>query len=136
MYEVNINRVVVSGYLTRDPQLYTLPGGEVVCNLRVACNTTNHRVTQDGCKDKVNYFDIKVYGADAENIGHCAHKGNAVMVEGRLDWREWETIEGRQAQSVCILAEALEPLEAVSKDHDVLDVDWDALLASMNVISG
>lgn len=136
MHDININRVVVSGSLTRDPQLYTLPGGETVCNLRVACNTTDHRVTQDGCRDKVNYFDVKVYGADAEAVSHCAHKGNALMVEGRLDWREWETVEGRQVQSVCILAEALEPLEAPSRDEGVLAVDWDSLLASVNVSTG
>lgn len=136
MHAININRVVVSGHLTRNPQLHILPGGRLVCNLRVACNTTDHRVTPDGCRDKVNYFDVKVYGAQARSISSCAHKGQALMVEGRLDWREWETVEGRQVQSVCILAEALESLDAPSRDGDALAFDWDALLTSMNVISG
>jgi single-stranded DNA-binding protein len=56
------------------------------------------------------------------------------MVEGRLDWREWETIEGHPVQSVSILAEVLEPLEnVVNGEDDVLAVDWDALLSSVNV---
>jgi single-strand DNA-binding protein len=134
VYAININRVLVSGNLTRDPQLHTLPGGEVVCNLRVACNTTDHSVAPDRCTDKVNYFDVKVYGAEARSISDRAHKGHPVMVEGRLDWREWETIEGHPVQSVSILAEVLEPLEnVVNGEDDVLAVDWDALLSSVNV---
>lgn len=135
MHAININRVLVSGNLTRDPQLHTLPGGEVVCNLRVACNTTDHSVTPGRCRDKVNYFDVKVYGAEARAVSDRTQKGHPVMVEGRLDWREWETIEGHPAQSVSILAEVLEPLEnkARSDQEDVLAVDWDALLSSMNV---
>jgi len=134
MHAINVNRVVVSGNLTRDPQLHTLPGGEVVCNLRVACNTTNHRVTPAGCQEKVNYFDVKVYGAEAEAVSHRAHKGHPVMVEGHLDWREWETIEGHQAQSVSILADALEHLDdGPHENEDALAVDWDELLSSMNI---
>jgi single-strand DNA-binding protein len=134
MHAINVNRVVVSGNLTRDPQLYKLPSGEVVCNLRVACNTTNHRVTPEGCQEKVNYFDVKIYGAEAEAASHRAHKGHPVMVEGRLEWREWETIEGHQAQSVSILADALEPLDGDSaNEQDVFAVDWDALLTSMKI---
>ena len=134
MHAININRVLLSGELIRDPQLHTLPGGEVVCNLRVACNTTDHSVAPDRCTDKVNYFDVKVYGTEARTISSRTQKGHPVMIEGKLDWREWETIEGHPVQSVSILAEALEPMERPTRgETDPLAVDWDALLSSMNV---
>jgi single-strand DNA-binding protein len=134
MYAINVNRVLVSGSVVRDPQLHMLPSGETVCNLRLACNTTDHRVTPEGCREKINYFDVKVYGAEAKAVSRRTQKGHAVMVEGRLDWREWETIEGHPVQSLSILAEVLEPLASIAKQReDPLAVDWDSLLASVNV---
>jgi single-stranded DNA-binding protein len=79
-----------------------------VCNLLLACRTPD---CGPYSAEKLNYFDVKVYGTQAEQASEQMHKGGPVIVEGKLDWREWETVEGHSAQTVSILAETLEFLE-------------------------
>ncbi len=55
--------------------------------------------------DKPNYFDVTVWGAQGENCATYLSKGRPVAVQGRLDWREWETQEGQKRQAVEIIAE-------------------------------
>ena len=89
----NINSVVVTGNLTRDPELRHTPGGTPVCKLRIAVNT--RRKSGDGnWEDKPNYFDVTVWGAQGENCSTYLVKGRPVAISGRLEWREWEG--GRQ----------------------------------------
>lgn len=111
MQPANINHVVLTGSLTRDPELYLLPSGTKVCNLRLACNTTNQKTPAPCRKDKTNYFDVKLYGTHAASAKRSMHKGVLVAVDGRLDWREWETMEGHTAQTVSIIADAVQCLD-------------------------
>jgi len=103
----NINVVVITGNLTRDPELRSTPGGTSVCKLRVAVNS--RRKDQSGnWVDKPNYFDVTVWGAQGENCANYLGKGRPVAVEGRLDWREWEDKEGGKRQSVEIIANSVQ----------------------------
>jgi single-strand DNA-binding protein len=103
----NINTVVVTGNLTRDPELRSTPGGTSVCKLRVAVNS--RRRNQGGeWVDKPNYFDVTVWGAQGENCANYLSKGRPVAVEGRLDWREWEAQDGGKRQSVEIIANSVQ----------------------------
>jgi single-strand DNA-binding protein len=103
----NINVVVITGNLTRDPELRSTPGGTSVCKLRVAVNS--RRKDQSGqWVDKPNYFDVTVWGAQGENCANYLSKGRPVAVEGRLDWREWEDKEGAKRQSVEIIANSVQ----------------------------
>jgi len=103
----NLNRVVLTGNLTRDPELRSLPSGTSVCSLRVACNT--RRKGQGGeWEDKPNYFDVTVWGAQGENCARYLSKGRPVGVDGRLEWREWETQDGQKRQSVEIVADSVQ----------------------------
>ena len=89
----NINRVVLTGNLTRDPELLSTPGGTSVCSLRVAVNS--RRKDESGqWVDKPNYFDVTVWGAQGENCAQYLAKGRPVAVDGRLNWREWEDKQG------------------------------------------
>ena len=102
----NINSVVVTGNLTRDPELRHTPGGTPVCKLRIAVNT--RRKSGDGnWEDKPNYFDVTVWGAQGENCSTYLVKGRPVAVSGRLEWREWEG-EGGKRQAVEIIAETVQ----------------------------
>ena len=103
----NINRVVVSGNLTRDPELRQLPSGSSVCKLRMAVNT--RRKGADGqWSDYANYFDVTVWGAQGENCARYLSKGRPVAIDGRLEWREWETPEGGKRQAVDIIADTVQ----------------------------
>jgi single-strand DNA-binding protein len=103
----NINVVVVTGNLTRDPELRSTPGGTSVCKLRVAVNS--RRRDQGGeWVDKPNYFDVTVWGAQGENCANYLSKGRPVAIDGRLDWREWEAKEGGKRQSVEIIANSVQ----------------------------
>jgi single-strand DNA-binding protein len=103
----NINRVVISGNLTRDPELRTIPSsGTSVCGLRVAVNS--RRKDESGnWVDKPNYFDVSVFGAQGESCAQYLSKGRPVAVDGRLDWREWEK-DGVKRQSVSIIADSVQ----------------------------
>jgi single-strand DNA-binding protein len=104
MSSFTINRVVLIGRLTKDPELRTLASGLGVCNLRIACNSM--RRDNDGeYRDKPNYFDVSVFGAAAENISRYTHKGSRVAIDGRLEWREWETSDQQKRQAVSVVAD-------------------------------
>jgi len=107
MAATNLNVVVVTGNLTRDPELRSLPSGTSVCKLRIAVNS--RRKDQSGeWVDKPNYFDVTVWGAQGENCATYLSKGRPVAVEGRLDWREWEAQDGSKRQSVEIIANSVQ----------------------------
>ena len=106
MASTNINRVVLTGNLTRDPELRSLPSGMSVCSLRIASNT--RRKTSNGWVDKPNYFDVTVWGAQGENCANYLAKGRPVAIDGRLEWREWEDKQGNKRQSVDIIADSVQ----------------------------
>jgi single-strand DNA-binding protein len=102
----NINRVVLTGNLTRDPELRSLPSGNSVCSLRVAVNTRRKGASGDW-EDKPNYFDVTVWGAQGENCARYLAKGRPVAIDGRLEWREWGE-EGSKRQAVDIVADTVQ----------------------------
>ena len=104
----NINRVALTGNLTRDPELRSLPSGHSVCNLRVACTARRHSSATGEWEDRPNYFDVTVWGNQGENAARFLTKGRPVAVDGRLEWREWETDDGQRRQAVGIVAETIQ----------------------------
>jgi single-strand DNA-binding protein len=104
----NINRVIITGNLTRDPELRALPNsGQNVCSLRVACNG-RRRNSEGQWEDAPNYFDVTVWGQQGENCARYLSKGRGVAVDGRLQWREWQDKSGQKRQSVDIIAETVQ----------------------------
>jgi single-strand DNA-binding protein len=106
-----INRVVLVGRLTRDPELRALPSGTSVASLRIACNSATKDATGDFV-ERPNYFDVSVFGAAGESVANYMRKGGRVAVDGRLDWREWETSDGQKRQAVSIVADTVQFLDA------------------------
>jgi single-strand DNA-binding protein len=104
----NINRVVLTGNLTRDPELRNLPSGTHVCSLRIACNTRRKNNSTGEWEDKPNYFDVTVWGAQGENCAHYLSKGRPVAIDGRLEWHEWETQNGQKRHAVDLIAEVVQ----------------------------
>jgi single-strand DNA-binding protein len=111
MAATNINRVIITGNLTADPELRSLPSGTSVCKLRVACNTRRKDNSTGEWVDKPNYFDVTVWGAQGENCARYLSKGRPVAVDGRLEWREWEQ-DGNKRQGIDIIADAVQFLSS------------------------
>jgi single-strand DNA-binding protein len=108
MAATNINRVVLTGNLTADPELRSLPSGMSVCSLRIACNTRRKDGASGEWVDKPNYFNVTVWGAQGENAARYLSKGRPVAVDGRLEWREWEAQDGAKRQAVDIIADSVQ----------------------------
>ncbi len=111
MSHFSINRVVLVGRLTRDPELRALPSGINVCSLRVACNSSRRDAEGDYI-DKPNYFDVSVYGGASDSVGRFMHKGSRVAIDGRLEWREWETADLQKRQAVSVVADTVQFLDS------------------------
>jgi single-strand DNA-binding protein len=103
----NINRVVLVGNLTKDPELRTTPSGTAVCKLRIAVNT-RQKDAQGNWGDKPNYFDVTVWGNQGESCAQYLAKGRPVGIDGRLDWREWDAQDGTKRQAVEIIADSVQ----------------------------
>ena len=107
MAATNINRVVLTGNLTRDPELRSTNSGTPVCSLRIASNTRRRGASGDW-EDKPNFFDVTVWGAQGENCSRFLSKGRPVAIDGRLEWREFTDGQGNKRQAVEIVAEAVQ----------------------------
>ena len=108
MAATNINRVVLTGNLTRDPELRATPGGTSVCSLRIASNTRRKDGATGEWVDKPNYFSATVWGSQGESCARFLSKGRGVCIDGRLEWREWQAQDGSKRESVEIVADSVQ----------------------------
>jgi single-strand DNA-binding protein len=105
----DINTVTVSGNLTRDPEVRNLPSGQAVCSLRIAHNERFKDASGEWA-DRAAYFDVTIWSGLGEWMGRNLHKGQKVVVSGRLRWREWEGTNGEKRQAVDITADSVVPV--------------------------
>ena len=107
----DINRVTLVGRLTRDPELRHLPSGTPVLEMGVA---VNGRQQDDAGNwvDKPNFFDVKVYGNQAEMLAQHLAKGRRIGIDGRLDWRSWEAQDGTKRSKVDVVAQTVQFLDS------------------------
>jgi single-strand DNA-binding protein len=110
----DINRVTLVGRLTRDPELRHLPSGSPVLQMGLA---VNGRQKDEGGNwiDKPNFFDIKVFGNQAEMLAQHLSKGRRVGIDGRLDWSSWEAQDGSKRSKVEIVAFTVQFLDSRSE---------------------
>lgn len=106
----NINRVVLVGRLTSDPELRALPSGSTVCNLRLACNGSR-KGPEGEYTEKPNFFSVSAFGALGESVHRYMSRGRRIAIDGRLNWSEWEAPEGGKRQAVQIVAETVQFLD-------------------------
>jgi len=122
MSYTSINRAVLVGRITQEPELRELPSGRAVCNLRLACNGVRRDPEGDYC-ERPNYFDVATFGGLAEAVARYMHSGSLVAVDGRLEWREWESSERAETgpqrrQAVRVVAENVQFLDKPAAHHD------------------
>ena len=102
---MNLNRVTITGNLTKDPEL-KMVGDSALAKMRVAVN--GRKKMDNEWVDDANYFDVIVWGKQAENVAKYLAKGRGVAVDGRLNWREWETDDGSKRQHTEIVAQSVQ----------------------------
>ena len=104
---MNINRVVLTGNLTRDPEHRTTPGGLSICKLGVACNTRRKNGSTGDWEEKANFFRVTIFGRQADSCAQYLKKGRPVAIDGRLEWSTWET-DGQKRESIDIIADSVQ----------------------------
>ncbi len=104
---MNLNKVFIVGNLTRDPELRSLPSGISVVSFGVATN----RVWKDknGTKQEdVQFHNIVAFGKQAEIAKQYLSKGSSVLIEGRIQTRNWEAQDGQKRSKTEIVSERLQ----------------------------
>lgn len=96
------NKVILMGNLTRDPEKRYTQGGTCIVNIGLAVNRRIKR--NEEWIDEVSFFDIVVFGNQAENCAKFLAKGRPVLVDGELQQRRWETPEGQKRSKVEVIA--------------------------------
>ena len=109
----DINRVTLVGRLTRDPELRHIPSGTAVLELGLAVNGRQQDEAGNWV-DKPNFFDVKVYGRQAETLAQHLQKGRRIGIDGRLDWRSWEAQDGTKRSKVDVVAQNVQFLDSRS----------------------
>lgn len=92
------SKAIITGNLTRDPELRTTPSGASVCGFTVAVNRT-YKDVSGGQREDVSFIDCSAWGKVGETIAQYAKKGTGVLVSGRLDQRSWEDKNTGQKRS-------------------------------------
>jgi single-strand DNA-binding protein len=93
----SFNKVILMGNLTRDPEVRYTPNGSAVANFAIAVNRKYKQ--GDETREEVSYIDIVVFGKQAENCGQYLNKGDAALIEGRLQQRRWDDKDTGQKRS-------------------------------------
>lgn len=110
----SLNKVVLLGNLTRDPELRYTPNGTPVATFGLAIN---RRFRQDDTwRDDVCYVDIVSFGRQAETVAEYLSKGNLALIEGRLQWRSWETEDGQKRSKHEVVANTVQFMPRASRD--------------------
>lgn len=106
----DINKVILAGNLTRDPELKYIPSGTALCKLGLAVNR-KFKTKSGELKEDTLFINVDVWGASAEFCGQNLRKGRAVMVEGRLKSDDWEDKNtGQKRTSFSVTADRVQML--------------------------
>jgi len=108
---MSINRVIVSGNLTREPELRQA-GSNVVLQFGIAVNDRKRNAQTEQWEDVANFFDVLVWGARGESLSRILRKGMKVVVAGRLRWSQWQAQDGTNRSKVEIVADDVDFMSA------------------------
>lgn len=126
----SLNKVMLIGNLTRDPELRYLPSGQAVTTFTVAVNRTYNSQTGEK-KEEVSFIRIVVWAKRAEVCNEYLKKGSGVFVEGRLQSRSWDAPDGTKRSALEVIAQNVQFLSrsggsrggAETSDVPTMDVD-------------
>lgn len=104
---MSINRVNISGNLTRDPELRQTQGGMAILSLGVAVNDRRKNQQTGEWEDVPNFVDCVVFGTRAEKLAQFLAKGTKVAIEGKLRWSQWEK-DGAKRSKLEVVVDEIE----------------------------
>ncbi len=113
----NLNKVLLIGNLTRDPELRTLPSGMAVCNFGMAINR-NFTDREGNRREETAFVDVESFGKQAETISRYMKKGRGIFVEGRLKLDQWETPAGEKRSKLRVVLENFQFVGGRGDDDD------------------
>lgn len=99
----SLNKVVLIGSLTRDPELKFTPSGAALCKFGLAMNRKYKQ--GDDWKEEVTFVDITVWGKQGENCDEYLSKGSQAAIDGRLSYSTWETNDGQRRSKIDVVAD-------------------------------
>ena len=111
---MSINRVIISGNLTRDPELRSTASGLPVLGFGVAVNDRRKNQQTGEWEDYPNFIDCTMFGARAESLSRYLGKGTKVAIEGKLRWSQWER-EGQKRSKIEVIVDELEFMSSRNK---------------------
>lgn len=109
---MSINRVNISGNLTRDPELRVTGAGTSILSFGVAVNDRRRNPQSGEWEDYPNFVDCIVFGARAEPLSRFLSKGSKVAVEGKLRYSSWETKDGQKRSKLEVVVDEVEFLSS------------------------
>jgi single-strand DNA-binding protein len=109
---MSINRVTLTGNLTRDPELRSTSGGMSILKLRMAVNDRRKNAQSGEWEDVANYVDVTVFGSRGESLARFLAKGSKIGVDGKLRWSEWENQQGEKRSKIEVVADDIEFLDS------------------------
>jgi single-strand DNA-binding protein len=107
---MSINRVVLTGNLTRDAELKQTSGGMAIVKMRLAVNDRRKNASTGQWEDSPNYIDVTMFGSRGEALSRFLSKGKQIGVEGKLRWHEWESSAGEKRNGLEVVADDIELL--------------------------
>jgi single-strand DNA-binding protein len=108
---MSINRVVITGNLTRDPEQRETAGGMMILKMGVAVNDRRKNPQSGEWEDAPNFFDVVMFGKRAESVSRFLSKGSRIAIDGKLRWSQWDDKEtGAKRSKVEIVADDIELL--------------------------
>ena len=119
---MSINRVIISGNLTRDPELRSTQTGLPVLGFGVAVNDRRKNQQTGEWEDCPNFIDCTMFGARAESLNRYLCKGTKVSIEGKLRWSQWER-DGRKRSKIEVIVDELEFMSGRKAAKDEYDAD-------------
>ena len=104
---MSINKVILTGNLTKDPELRATPSGTSVLSFRIAFNDRRKNPSSGEWEDVPNYIDCSVFGTRADSLAKYLSKGSKVGIDGKLRWSQWES-EGQKRSKIDVIIDNLE----------------------------
>ena len=103
----SLNKVMLIGNLTRDPEVRMMTSGRPVCNFGLAMNRS-YKDSEGNRKEEVTFVDIECFGPRAEAVARFFTKGRPIFVEGRLKLDQWESKEGEKRSALRVVLDNFE----------------------------